>query len=123
MSFVERPVAPAELDYCYLTTTGRVSGRPHRIEIWFALEDSTVYLLAGGGERADWVQNLVAQPVVTLELAGREHPAGARVVPGGEEAAVARRLLYDKYSRRYGGSLERWRDSALPVAVDLPERP
>jgi hypothetical protein len=26
---------------------------PHRIEIWFALEDATVYLLAGGGERAD----------------------------------------------------------------------
>ena len=23
-------------DYCYLTTTGRRSGRPHRIEIWYA---------------------------------------------------------------------------------------
>jgi hypothetical protein len=22
--------------FCYLTTTGRVSGRPHTIEIWFA---------------------------------------------------------------------------------------
>ncbi|HSH60250.1 MAG TPA: nitroreductase family deazaflavin-dependent oxidoreductase [Acidimicrobiales bacterium] len=119
MSSAEPPGAPGELDFCYLTTTGRVSGLPHRIEIWFALEDSTVYLLAGGGRRADWVQNLAAEPVVTLALAGREHAARARVVHDGEEAALARRLLYDKYSRRYGASLERWRDSALPVAVDV----
>ena len=31
---------------CYLTTTGRVSGRPHTIEIWFALQDRTLYLFA-----------------------------------------------------------------------------
>jgi hypothetical protein len=32
---------------CYLTTTGRVSGRPHTIEIWFALQDRTLYVLSG----------------------------------------------------------------------------
>ena len=26
--------------YCYLTTTGRVTGKPHTIEIWFALEQA-----------------------------------------------------------------------------------
>lgn len=25
----------ANEDFCYMTTTGRVSGRPHEIEIWF----------------------------------------------------------------------------------------
>lgn len=114
---------PGELDYCYLTTTGRLTGRPHRIEIWFALQDAIVYLLAGGGERADWVRNLAAEPAVTLEMADRHYAAGARAVHDEGEAGRARRLLYDKYSRRYQGSLERWRDSALPVAVDLPERP
>ena len=123
MSAGPEPLSPGELDYCYLTTAGRVTGRPHRIEIWFALDDAVVYVLAGGGERADWVRNLLAEPAVTLELAGRRHPATARVVGHEDEAGRARRLLYDKYSRRYEGSLERWRDSALPVAVDLPERP
>ena len=123
MSATEPPVAPGELDYCYLTTTGRVTGRPHRIEIWFALDGATVYLLAGGRERADWVRNLTAEPAVTLELAGRRYQATARVVAAEGEAGQARRLLPDKYSRRYEGSLERWRDSALPVALDLPERP
>ena len=32
--------AKADEDYCYLTTTGRISGRPREIEIWFALERS-----------------------------------------------------------------------------------
>ncbi len=36
--------------YCYLTTTGRVTGRPHTIEIWFALDGGTLYMLAGGRE-------------------------------------------------------------------------
>src|SRR5919198_4125925 len=45
----------AELDYAYLTTTGRVTGRPHEIEIWFALHAGTVYVLSGGGDRSDWV--------------------------------------------------------------------
>jgi deazaflavin-dependent oxidoreductase (nitroreductase family) len=115
--------SPADLDFCYLTTTGRVTGRPHRIEIWFGLDGSTVYLLAGGGEQADWVRNLVHDPSVTLELAGRPVPARARVVADPGEQARARELLYQKYRRRYAGSLERWRDAALPVAVDLPEQP
>lgn len=55
--------------------------------------------------------------------AGRQHPAVARVVLEEGEAGRARRLLYEKYSRRFEGSLERWRDSALPVAVDLREGP
>ena len=123
MSPPATPPAPGELDYCYLTTTGRVTGGPHRVEIWFGLEAGTVYLLAGGGSRADWVRNLVAEPAVDLELAGRRYRGRARVIDDEDEAGRARRLLHDKYRRRYQGNLQRWRDTALPVAVDLPERP
>ena len=31
-------------DYCYLTTKGRVSGRPHEIEIWFGVHGNALYL-------------------------------------------------------------------------------
>jgi hypothetical protein len=41
----ERPLA--DLDYCYLTTTGRHTGSPHRIEIWFALDHGIAYLPVG----------------------------------------------------------------------------
>ena len=42
----------AALDFCYLTTTGRVTGNPHRIEIWFALHEEN-RLPAGGGPRSE----------------------------------------------------------------------
>ena len=55
-------------DYCYLTTTGRVSGKPHTIEIWFSLEAGVLYLLAGSRERADWVRNLRRAPSVQVRI-------------------------------------------------------
>jgi deazaflavin-dependent oxidoreductase (nitroreductase family) len=109
--------------FCYLTTTGRVSGRPHTIEIWFARRGRTLYLLSGGGERSDWVRNLVSDPAVTVRLGRRDAaglPGHARVVePGSDEDELARRLVTGKYQPTYGGDLSGWRRSSLPVAVDL----
>jgi deazaflavin-dependent oxidoreductase (nitroreductase family) len=114
---------PGGQPFCYLTTTGRVSGRPHTIEIWFALQGRTLYLLSGGGRRADWVRNLLAHPEVTVRLGRRDgarRPGRGRVVePGTDEDELARRLVAGKYQPSYGGDLSGWRDSALPVAVDL----
>jgi deazaflavin-dependent oxidoreductase (nitroreductase family) len=110
--------AVADEDYCYLTTTGRVSGQPREIEIWFGLRDS-LYMLAGGRERADWVKNLMQDPAVAVRVAGERLPGRARIVEDPDEDALARRLLFEKYSPRYGGSLEDWRQNALPVAVDF----
>lgn len=107
------------LDFCYLTTAGRVTGRPHRIEIWFGFQGRTVYLLAGSHE-SDWVRNLVTDPHVVVQLGDDRYDATARIVEDPDEAAAARRLLYEKYTPRYRGSLTGWRDRALPVAVDLP---
>ena len=61
--------------YCYLTTRGRVSGEPREIEIWFALEGRTVYLLSGGRDRSNWVRNLQADPSVRVRIATRASPA------------------------------------------------
>lgn len=110
----------ADLDYCYVTTTGRSSGRPHTIEIWFALEGDRVYLLSGGGEASDWVRNVRAHPTVGLRIGDRDFLARAYVVEQPEEDEAARRLLVDKYRSRYEGDLEEWRRTALPVAIELP---
>jgi deazaflavin-dependent oxidoreductase (nitroreductase family) len=109
----------AEEDYCYLTTTGRVSGEPREIEIWFGLEGSTLYMLSGGRERSDWVKNLRRDPAVRVRIADRTFDGRARIVTDAEEDVRARRLLLDKYAPRYGGDLSSWGQEALPVAVDL----
>jgi deazaflavin-dependent oxidoreductase (nitroreductase family) len=109
----------ASQDFCYLTTSGRVTGNPHRIEIWFALVDQTVFLMAGDRDRSDWVRNLMVTPDVELELGGRKRVTRARVVEEGtDEDALARRAMLEKYAERDGGDLSTWGRTALVVAVD-----
>ncbi|MFN2613248.1 MAG: nitroreductase family deazaflavin-dependent oxidoreductase [Actinomycetota bacterium] len=111
-----------ELDgerFCYVTTTGRRTGKPHTIEIWYAAHDRTLYLLMGGGERADTVRNLRAGPRVRVRLGDETFEASARVVEDADEAARARTLVPRKYAHEEDG-LDEWAQSALPVAIDLP---
>jgi deazaflavin-dependent oxidoreductase (nitroreductase family) len=109
-------------DFAYLTTRGRHTGRPHRIEIWFGLSNGVLYMLSGGGDRSDWVRNLVGDPAVRIEVGGVDRPARARVVVDPEEDASARRLLAAKYQGwREGRPLSNWASTALPVAVEPDE--
>ena len=111
--------ALADLDYCYLTTTGRRSGEPHRIEIWFALVDGVVYLLSGGGDRSDWVRNLEVSPDVVLEIGGEKRTTQG---PGGRRITTRTRWRdgssREKYRPRYRGDLDDWGRTSLPVAID-----
>jgi deazaflavin-dependent oxidoreductase (nitroreductase family) len=111
--------ALADESYCYLTTTGRVSGEPREIEIWFGLEGSTLYMLSGGRDRSDWVKNLIREPRVSVRIADRTLDGRARVVSDVAEDARARGLLFDKYAEGYSGDLSDWRERSLPIAVDL----
>lgn len=106
-------------DFCYLTTTGRVTGRPHTIEIWFALNQHTLYMLSDGGiEKADWVKNAQRQPDVTVKIKDVTFEGKARFVKDREEDALLRRLIGEKYQGSED-DLVSWLQSAFPVAVDL----
>jgi deazaflavin-dependent oxidoreductase (nitroreductase family) len=114
----------ADTDFCYLTTTGRVSGRPHTIEIWFATDDGrSLYLLAGGGEQSDWVRNIRQKADVRVRVDDEEYDALGRIVADAAERERAAHLVFEKYQPRYGGDLTSWRARALPVAVELSSAP
>jgi deazaflavin-dependent oxidoreductase (nitroreductase family) len=107
---------------CYLTTTGRRSGRPHTVEMWFAASGRRLYLLAGNGERADWVRNLRANPRVTVRFGDEVRSGLARVVADRAADSEARRLLAGKYQAwREGLPLSTWARTALPVVIELDE--
>lgn len=108
----------ADDDFCYLTTTGRVTGQPHTIEIWFALDRRTIYMLSGS-HSSDWVKNLLRAPDVAVRLGETTFAGRARVVAQTEEDALARRLVVGKYQPRSTDDLAGWGRTALPVAVDL----
>lgn len=110
----------AHEEYCYLTTTGRVTGKPHEIEIWFGMRGGTLYLLSGGGNKSDWVKNLAKNPHATVRIGKRTFNATGRLVQQAEEESSARTLLADKYNERESdGSLSEWARTALVVGLDL----
>lgn len=62
-----------------ITTTGRHSGRPRRIEIWWFLVDDR-FVITGTPGRRDWVANLHADPHLTVHLHDRDLAATATPV-------------------------------------------
>lgn len=107
---------------CYLQTTGRRSGLPRTIEIWFATDGDRIYLLSGGRDRASWVRNLRAEPRVRIRIGGATIAGRARVIEGEPREMLARRLLAAKYQGwREGQSLSGWARSSLPVEIEVEE--
>lgn len=108
-------------DFAYLTTTGRRSGAPHRIEIWYRRIGDVMWFLAGGRTGSDWVQNLLADPHVTIEV-GDEVLRGTAFVDD-QDAPDARRALAARYQGwREGQALSEWATGALAVGVRISPR-
>jgi deazaflavin-dependent oxidoreductase (nitroreductase family) len=116
-------VDPNPLDaeaVCHLTTTGRSTGRPRGIEIWFTALGDSLYLISGGGVGADWVQNLLAHPAATVQVGDQTIPViGRAPVHTGEERTVAVDRLFDKYGEQVTGTREDWHRAAFLVALDI----
>ncbi len=109
----------AEEDFCYLTTTGRISGRPHTIEIWFALHEQTLYMLSGGRDKSDWVKNALHTPSVQIKINNTIFFGHARLVNDTEEDTLARKIVFEKYVSRSSDDLVDWARTSLPIAVGI----
>ncbi len=65
-----------------ITTVGRRSGQPRRIEIWMLDVDGRFFITGTPGRR-DWLANLLADQSLTVHLkrrAGRDLPATATAI-------------------------------------------
>jgi deazaflavin-dependent oxidoreductase (nitroreductase family) len=67
-----------------ITVTGRASGRPISLPIWFALDGNKLYLIPVKGSDTGWYKNLRQTP--TVHLATR----------GGKTLTVSARLITDE---------------------------
>lgn len=102
-------------DYCYLTTRGRVTGKPHEIEIWFVAHEGAIYLMSGGGTNSDWVKNLLKEPQVTLRIAGQTFAALASILNDARIEGEVRMKMATKYNEMEGRGLSEWARTALVV--------
>jgi deazaflavin-dependent oxidoreductase (nitroreductase family) len=107
-----------------ITTTGRRSGEPRRIEIWRYRYDGRTFLSGSPGTRA-WYANLVANPEFTFHLKGSiqaDLPAVARPITDQEERReVIAGILEDL--GRGSGNLEEWVESSPLAEVEFPDQP
>ena len=111
----------ASEEYCYLTTTGRVTGRLHEIEIWFGARGKSIYLLSGS-HSSDWVKNLRKDPAVSVRIAEHVFWGTARLVSDKEEDMAARYMLAEKYQEwEEGKKLSEWAKTGVVVGIDLDQ--
>jgi deazaflavin-dependent oxidoreductase (nitroreductase family) len=82
--------------FVYLTTIGRNTGKPHRVELWFAIGTNGVYL-SHEGERTDWMRNAQKRGRVKVEIGGVKFDADAKLAISGEAREEGKRALYEKY--------------------------
>jgi deazaflavin-dependent oxidoreductase (nitroreductase family) len=87
----------ADAECCDLITIGRRSRKPHEIEIWFGAIDDTMYLISGNGPTADWYRNALADPHVSVTLAGTIRAGVARHVTDPDERRLVGDLMGAKY--------------------------
>ena len=102
-----------------ITTTGRRSGAPRRIEMWFHNLDGRVFLTGTPGQR-DWYANLVASPAFTFHLKeGVVADLPARAIPITE--ADARRAILSRIVARVNraADLEAWLAESPLVEVSF----
>jgi deazaflavin-dependent oxidoreductase (nitroreductase family) len=116
--------AHVDEECCDLTTTGRRSGRPHEIEIWFAVAvaGDVLYVVSGNGPGSDWYRNALADPQVTVRLGGVSRRALARDVTDAGERRMVGDLMDAKYPSYEDLSLglkhHRWAYDVPALAVE-----
>jgi deazaflavin-dependent oxidoreductase (nitroreductase family) len=84
------------IDWVVLTTRGRRSGEPRRVmldAIGHDPETGTWYVQPADEARAQWLRNLRAHPIATVEVRGRSFEARASEITGPAGAEVVLRFI------------------------------
>ena len=103
-----------------LTTTGAKTGRQHTTPVAYAHDGDRVLVYAskaGADTNPAWYHNLVANPIVTVELPGDRYEARAVVIEGAE-----RDRLFDEQKARMPGFADYERKTTRKIPVVALER-
>lgn len=118
-------LASADADCCYLTHTGRTTGRRYETEIWFGAFRDTIYIVSGNGAVADWYQNALAVGVLDVRIGTQAWMSvAARAVTNADERELAGWLLAQRYptwdgDASVGLTREMWCWTCPVLAIDL----
>jgi deazaflavin-dependent oxidoreductase (nitroreductase family) len=96
-----------------ITVTGRKSGRPISIPVWFVFEDDKLYLLPVQGSDTQWYKNVLKKPKIRIDARGEE--AELKAVPTADPKQVS--SVVEKFREKYGAGDVKKYYSKFDVAV------
>lgn len=98
-----------------LTTTGRRSGRPARIEIWWFHVDNRFIITGTPGTR-DWFANVKANPNVIIHSPFGDHDATASII---DDPVFRHRVFTDPDTNWYATQTELDRLIAAAPMIEI----
>lgn len=104
-----------------ITTFGRRSGEPHRIEIWWFRVDGRFVITGTPGKR-DWLANVKADPRLIVHVNGEDIEATASPV---EDLSFRRRVFTRPQTSWYASQaeLDHLVSTAPMIEIHLPGPP
>ncbi len=97
-----------------LTTTGRRTGRKRVTALQYEVVAGEYWLGSSRGMQADWVRNLVANPIVEIQVRSRRFQGRAEAVDDAQRVADFLELRLERHPRMIGRIL---------LMEGLPARP
>ncbi len=104
-----------------ITTVGRKTGQPRRIEIWFHYIDGRVYITGSPGPRG-WYANMLANPGLTFHLKQsirKDIPGRAIPITEPDDKRRVFQRMHEVEERMRGTSLEDRVSHAPLVEIEL----
>ena len=80
----------------HLTTVGRKTGKPHRVELWFSLGAGKIFL-SHEGDYTDWMRNITKNRRVRIQIGRLDLEADATILKEGVSKELGKTSLYEKY--------------------------
>jgi deazaflavin-dependent oxidoreductase (nitroreductase family) len=102
-----------------LTTTGRKSGLPRVTALQYEEVDGAIYLGSSKGTHADWFQNLVVNPCVTVRVKARQFSGIAEPVTDPGRIADFLELRLRRHPQMVGAIFKSDGLSATPSRAEL----
>jgi len=110
----------ANANLLLLTTTGAKSGKPRVNPLVYTIDGDRMVIMASKGgapTNPDWYHNLVANPVVTVEVGGEQFQARATIAEGPE-----RERLFSQMTQQLPNFAGYQQKTTRPIPIVLLER-
>lgn len=96
-----------------ITVTGRKSGRPISVPVWFVLDADKLYLLPVQGSETQWYKNVLKNPAMRIDARGVGAEFNAAPITDAKQVAS----VVEKFRKKYGAGDVKKYYSKFDVAV------